>query len=344
MTLDLTKDNYGNSQSQSHDGKANDNVNIKISDPLKNSNSSHATKLPPQHSQQAKDQPFALSSQPMSETNGKQRPRPRPVSKKQTNHKSTYKDELLESLGSTILGSAAHDVHTPQASSQDVSVRQRARSRSCSKSKSRSKSRRPVSPFDSTFRKYTPAAFPAISPPSSPHVPTKTKAADFPTISPLSEVNSHLNNGSRHQTQKGSCSQLPNPFPIVSPPPKGREDTEEMRERLRVDQMKDREQAEWYDSTALFSVSGEEHNENDLSCVSSKMGKGKVLEEMLTAEKYRQRLKKLNKFPMSTQILASIDASPHFRSSWRGKRSSEGGSEDERTMKKSKTELDTYVA
>jgi len=191
----------------------------------------------------------------------------------------------------------------------------------------------------------TPAAFPIISPPSSPFVPSsKTKTADFPSISPLRDLNPHLNHEPRRPKPLGSCSRLPNPFPMVSPPPKRREEGGEARGRTHVKRTKEKEKGKLKENdVGLFSRSEGEHDKNEPSFVTSKKGKGKGKEKerVSTVENERQQREKLNKFPMSTQMFESIDSSPP---SWQGKRSSEGGSEDERITKKSKTESDTYVA
>lgn len=308
-SLDLTGDNYGGSILESkrpHEAKANNNGYVKKTGSLKNANSSQTTDSPPRrNSQQARPQSSTLSDQPKFDKNNKPRPRPRPVSKKQTDQKAQLR----------------------------------------SKSRSRSKSRGGGSSLVATFQTLTPAAFPIISPPSSPVVPPKTKTADFPSISPLRDLNPHSNHEHRRSKPLGSCSRLPNPFPMVSPPPKRREEGEEARGRTHIKRMKDKGKLKENDDVALFSRSEEEHDENELSFVTSKKGKGKGKGKekggVSTVENERQQREELNKFPMSTQMLESIDSSPP---SWQGKRSSEGGSEDERIMKKSKTELDTYVA
>jgi len=302
--LDLTGDNYGGTTVESkrpHEVEANDNGYVKKTGSLKKVNSSQTMESPPRRNSQ-QAKPRSVTLSDQPEFDQNNKPRPRP------------KPRLVSKKQTD----------------------QKSQPRSNSRSRSRSQG--------GLVATLTPAAFPIISPPSSPVFPSsKTKTADFPSISPLRDLNPHLNHEPRRPKPLGSCSRLPNPFPMVSPPPKRREEREEARGRTHVKRTKEKGKLKENDDVALFSRSEGAHDKNELSFVTSKKGKGKGKEKerVSTVENERQQREKLNKFPMSTQMLESIDSSPP---SWQGKRSSEGGSEDERITKKSKTESDTYVA
>lgn len=179
-------------------------------------------------------------------------------------------------------------------------------------------------------QKAEPDDFPSLSPPSS-HASRKQKQItvdDFPFVSPLSGTKIRAEPIKRH----ASSSRMPVPFPMPSPQSK----TNGKPKTKPYIQAKDKGKGK-----SKVQIS-EEEDEGDLE----------ASEKRKREKKARKLEKKAEAFPMSTQVLASM-RSPSVPPTWSsspagpsrsGKRTSEGGSDDERISKRSRTQRDAYVS
>jgi hypothetical protein len=149
--------------------------------------------------------------------------------------------------------------------------------------------------------------------------------ADFPgaTLSPLA--------GSSKTSGKGAkppppTSRIPAPFPNLSPPKKSEPSVKNNLMKLQLagkqDKGKGRVVSPTFDDDSKANSASESESEK------KKKRKGS------------KREKKLEEFPMNTQMLQSIDSSSPVRPR---KRLSEDGSDDEHTSKKSRKARELYV-
>ena len=194
------------------------------------------------------------------------------------------------------------------------------------------KQRSPPSSPKVTVRR--PEVFP-LSPPASPLLP-KRQPEIFPHLSPLRDAKSQANGLPRYQKRH------PHPFPTLSPPSKG-EEVNETRGRTGFKHIKGKGKAKENQDT-LFTEPEDEDDEGAAIMISAKLksnGKGKGRGLIVDNAKDRTK-RKLKRFPMSTQMLQSIDSSPTIVSPRWGKRSSED-SGDERMSKRSKKDRHMYV-
>jgi len=169
-------------------------------------------------------------------------------------------------------------------------------------------------------------AFPDLSPPSSPIARKQTTVGDFPLLSPLGETKVRA----EPMKPQASSSRMPGPFPMPSPQSKT---NDERKTKPGIQAGREKNKGKDKVQTSLFS---EEENADDLQA-SEKQKREK--------KKARKLEKKAKAFPMSTQVLASIE-SPTVPSIWSsspagpsrgGKRRSQDGSDDERISKRSRT-------
>lgn len=183
-------------------------------------------------------------------------------------------------------------------------------------------------------QKAEPDDFPNLSPPSSPASRKQITVDDFPFVSPLSGTKIPAETIKPH----ASSSRMPVPFPMPSPQSKtdGKPKTKPY---IQANQEKDKGKGKSKVQISLFS---EEEDAVDL----------KASEKRKREKKARKLEKKAEAFPMSTQVLATI-RSPSVPPTWSssppgpsrsGKRTSEGGSDDERISKRSRTQRDAYVS
>ena len=179
-----------------------------------------------------------------------------------------------------------------------------------------------------------PDDFPNLSPPSLPASRKQIIVDDFPFVSPLSGTKIQAEPIKPH----ASSSRIPVPFPMPSPQSKtdGRPKTKPY---IQVNHAKDKGKGKSKVQSSLFSEGEDTENL-------------KASEKRKREKKARKLEKKAEAFPMSTQVLASI-RSPSAPPTWSsspagpsrsGKRTSEGGSDDERNSKRSRTERDAYVS
>ena len=168
-------------------------------------------------------------------------------------------------------------------------------------------------------------AFPTISPPSSPA--PKRQPKNFPPLSPLTDSKSQADGSLRRSKPQA------NPFPMLSPPSKG-EEVEVSRGMSALKRIKGKEKMKENGDASLLMHPDDEDYAGPTIIVSSSLkdrGKGKERSQPENVTKRRPK-----EFPMSTQMLQSIDSSQTTVSPPRwGKRLSKG-SGDERISKRSK--------
>ncbi|KAJ3511915.1 hypothetical protein NLJ89_g3827 [Agrocybe chaxingu] len=260
---------------------------------------------------------------------GPQNPAPRPRAQRNT---QTVTD-LPSSQGSRSSFGQGGSQTRPALSMTDIldlsqsqgpSTSRRKSSQLQHRSRSRSRERsRELSPECEV--RVVPQPFPNLSPTSSPSKPPCP--AEFPLMSPLRES---LEEEPRHKP-KSSFARIPQAFPMSPPVSKDLQDDSGEKTRVKP------------------SGTGKEKSllseEEDLPVVVKKRaGKGKEKEKDTRKAKGTIRVrKKLDPFPMSTQVLASIDSpsvprarSPSGSTPPSKKRPSEDGSGDDRVSKKSR--------
>jgi hypothetical protein len=178
-----------------------------------------------------------------------------------------------------------------------------------------------------------PDDFPNLSPPSSPTSRKQIIVDDFPFVSPLSGTKIQAEPIKPH----ASSSRMPVPFPMPSPQSKtdGKPKTKPY---IQANHAKDKGNGKSKVQSSLFS---EEEDAGDL----------KASEKRKKEKKARKLERQAEAFPMSTQVLASI-RSPSVPPTWSsspagpsrsGKRTSEGGSDDERNSKRSRTAYVSFL-
>ncbi|KIM44795.1 hypothetical protein M413DRAFT_362806 [Hebeloma cylindrosporum] len=174
--------------------------------------------------------------------------------------------------------------------------------------------------------------FPHLSPPSSP-ARKRITVGDFPFVSPLGGTKTRAEPMKSH----ASSSRLPVPFPMPSPQSKT-DDRPKGKPYIQPSQAKDKGKGK---NKVQIGPCSEEEDAGGL----------KASEKRKREKKAKKLEKKADPFPMSTQVLASI-RSPSVPPTWSsspagpsrsGKRTSEGGSDDERISKRSRTERDALL-
>jgi len=251
-------------------------------------------------------------------------PRPVPLPKDGGRHSpfllnsepnSTYQPRSSQTNSSSSLAAPLNMMPVDSSSQTSVGLAFESRYRTWSESPERS------------VQKAEPDDFPDLSPPSLPASRKRITVNDFPFVSPLGGTKIRAEPIKPH----ASSSRLPVPFPM--PSPQSKRDKPKANPHI---QAKDKGKSS--KSKVQASLFSEEEDTGD----------PKASEKREREKKARKLEKKAKAFPMSTQVLASI-RSPSVPSTWssspaapsgRGKRTSEGGSDDERISKRSRTERD----
>ncbi|KDR67619.1 hypothetical protein GALMADRAFT_1069259 [Galerina marginata CBS 339.88] len=203
-----------------------------------------------------------------------------------------------------------------------------AKKRPESRGRSRSRSVSLECSSPKTIRKTKLEEFPVLSPPSSPPKPSA-----FPTMSPLRGAEPSPPPPKRSTMKRlASPSRVPSALPMPLPKPR-RQDESKAKTQVKPSKAN----ADKGKGKAKEISRPSDEDEEDMDSDYGKKNK----------KQSRQRKPKLKAFPMSTQVLASIGSSPSSSSqpfaSRPGKRTSEGGSDDERVSKKFRMGRDSLL-